>query len=55
MEAFAAKSAAFVNGDGDEPKGFLDYDLVVEASHVWGKIGIVKTGATGFEPRPSIS
>ncbi|MCR6646547.1 MAG: phage major capsid protein [Terricaulis sp.] len=46
-EAFAGQErAAFVSGDGDgEPKGFLDYDLVVEASHVWGKIGMVKTGA----------
>ena len=41
--AFAAQeSAAFVSGDGDgKPKGFLDYDIVAEASHVWGKIGSV--------------
>ncbi|HRE44324.1 MAG TPA: phage major capsid protein [Terricaulis sp.] len=54
-EAFAGQErAAFVNGDGDgEPKGFLDYDLVVEASHVWGTIGIVKTGAdAGFGTTP---
>ena len=38
--------AAFVSGDGeDKPRGFLDYDLVAEGSHVWGKIGYVATGA----------
>lgn len=54
-EAFAGQErAAFVSGDGDgEPKGFLDYDRVVEASHVWGTIGIVKTGAdAGFGTTP---
>ncbi|HIG21272.1 MAG TPA: phage major capsid protein [Henriciella marina] len=36
------ESAAFVIGDGDgKPRGFLDYDVVAEASHVWGKIGSV--------------
>lgn len=41
--AFAAQeSAAFVAGDGaGKPKGFLDYDIVSEASHEWGKIGSV--------------
>jgi HK97 family phage major capsid protein len=41
--AFAAQeSAAFVAGDGaGKPRGFLDYDIVAEASHVWGKIGSV--------------
>ncbi|KCZ65719.1 capsid protein [Hyphomonas sp. L-53-1-40] len=41
--AFAAQeSAAFISGDGDgKPKGFLDYDIVAEASHVWGKVGSV--------------
>jgi len=41
--AFAAQeSAAFVSGDGDgKPKGFLDHDIVAEASHEWGKIGSV--------------
>lgn len=48
-EAFAGQErAAFVNGDGDnQPRGFLDYDLVAEASHVWGKIGYVATGVEG--------
>lgn len=36
------ESAAFVTGDGDgKPRGFLDYEVVAEASHVWGKIGSV--------------
>lgn len=41
--AFAAQeSAAFVTGNGTaKPKGFLDYDIVSEASHEWGKIGSV--------------
>jgi HK97 family phage major capsid protein len=41
--AFAAQeSAAFVNGNGaGKPRGFLAYDIVPEAAHVWGKIGSV--------------
>lgn len=41
--AFAAQeSAAFVTGDGaGKPRGFLDYDLVEESAHTWGKIGSV--------------
>ena len=41
--AFAAQeSAAFVSGDGSgKPRGFLDYEIVAEGSHVWGKIGSV--------------
>lgn len=48
-EAFAGQErAAFVNGDGvNKPQGFLDYDLVAEGSHVWGKIGYVATGVDG--------
>ncbi|MGE0741071.1 MAG: phage major capsid protein [Hyphomonadaceae bacterium] len=48
-EAFAGQErAAFVSGDGDnQPRGFLDYDLVAETSHVWGKIGYVVTGVDG--------
>jgi HK97 family phage major capsid protein len=48
-EAFAGQErAAFVAGDGaDKPRGFLDYDLVAEGSHVWGKIGYVATGVDG--------
>ncbi|MBK8200059.1 MAG: phage major capsid protein [Acidobacteria bacterium] len=41
--AFAAQeSAAFVTGNGTaKPRGFLDYELVADASHVWGKVGFV--------------
>ncbi|MFN3910780.1 phage major capsid protein [Hyphomonas sp.] len=41
--AFAAQeSAAFVTGNGTaKPKGFLNYDIVAESSHVWGKVGFV--------------
>jgi HK97 family phage major capsid protein len=48
-EAFAGQErAAFINGDGvNKPRGFLNYDLVAEASHVWGKIGYVVTGVDG--------
>jgi len=48
-EAFAGQErAAFINGDGDGmPRGFLDYDVVAEASYEWGKIGCVLTGADG--------
>lgn len=48
-EAFAGQErAAFVGGDGDnKPKGFLDYDMVAEGSHVWGKIGYIATGVDG--------
>ena len=48
-EAFAGQErAAFVTGDGtNKPQGFLDYDLVAEGSHVWGKIGYVATGVDG--------
>ena len=48
-EAFAGQErAAFVSGDSsNKPTGFLHYDLVAEASHVWGKIGYVATGVDG--------
>jgi HK97 family phage major capsid protein len=48
-DAFAGQErAAFVSGDGvDKPKGFLAYDLVAEAAHVWGKIGYIATGVDG--------
>jgi HK97 family phage major capsid protein len=48
-DAFAGQErAAFVNGDGaDKPRGFLNYELVAEASHLWGKIGYVATGVDG--------
>jgi HK97 family phage major capsid protein len=48
-EAFAGQErTAFVSGDGtNKPKGFLGYEMIAEASHVWGKIGYVATGAAG--------
>jgi HK97 family phage major capsid protein len=48
-EAFAGQErAAFVSGDGsNKPKGFLAYTMVAEASHVWGQIGYIATGAAG--------
>ena len=34
------ESAAFVSGDGvGKPRGFLDYTIVSDANHAWGKIG----------------
>lgn len=48
-DAFAAQeTAAFVNGDGvNKPRGFLGYSIVAEASHVWGGLGYVASGAAG--------
>jgi HK97 family phage major capsid protein len=48
-DAFGAQErAAFVNGDGtNKPKGFLNYTLVADASHVWGQIGYIATGVSG--------
>ena len=48
-DAFAAQETqAFVNGDGtNKPKGFLSYSLVADASHAWGDIGYVASGAAG--------
>ena len=42
------ESAAFVTGDGtNNPKGFLSYDMIAEASHAWDKIGFTLSGAAG--------
>ena len=48
-DAFAAQeTTAFVTGDGvNKPKGFLGYDIVADASHAWGDIGYVASGAAG--------
>lgn len=36
------ESAAFVSGDGvGKPKGFLDYPIVSDTAHAWGRIGSV--------------
>ncbi|MBI1339528.1 phage major capsid protein [bacterium] len=47
--AFAAQeSAAFISGDGvNKPKGVLASTIVAEASHSWGKLGYVASGAAG--------
>ena len=54
--AFAAQeSAAFVSGDGDgKPKGFLDYDIVAEANHEWGKVGSVAGDFTAADAADQI-
>ena len=42
------ESAAFVSGDGSgEPKGFLSYDMIADASHAWSKIGFILSGGAG--------
>lgn len=48
-DAFAAQETeAFVLGDGiNRPRGFLSYERVDEADHVWGKIGQVSSGEDG--------
>ncbi|CAN5321036.1 phage major capsid protein [soil metagenome] len=48
-DAFAAQeTTAFVTGDGtNKPKGFLSYSIVADASHAWGDIGYVASGASG--------
>jgi HK97 family phage major capsid protein len=44
------ESTAFVTGDGSgKPRGFLDYDIVAEASHAWGKIGSVAGDFTAID------
>ncbi len=44
----AQESAAFVVGDAtNKPRGFLDYSIVADASHAWGDIGYVASGADG--------
>jgi HK97 family phage major capsid protein len=48
-DAFAAQETeAFVNGDGaNKPRGFLDYDIVADATQAWGELGYVASGAAG--------
>jgi HK97 family phage major capsid protein len=48
-DAFAAQeTTAFVTGDGvNKPRGFLGYSIVADASHAWGDIGYVASGAAG--------
>jgi len=43
-----AEAAAFISGDGDDkPRGFLDHEIVPNASWEWGKLGYVATGSAG--------
>ncbi len=43
-----AEGGAFISGDGvDKPTGFLNYTSVPDASHAWGDLGYVATGAAG--------
>ncbi len=45
------EGAAFVNGEGAaQPKGFLKYTTVANASWEWAKIGYVATGEAGAFP-----
>jgi HK97 family phage major capsid protein len=48
-DAFAAQETeAFVTGNGtNKPRGFLGYSIVADASHAWGDIGYVASGAAG--------
>jgi HK97 family phage major capsid protein len=50
--AFAEQeNTAFVSGDGsNQPKGFLSYTTVAEASWAWDKIGYLATGVDGGLP-----
>ncbi|MDA3834265.1 MAG: phage major capsid protein [Spirochaetales bacterium] len=44
--AFAAlEGAAFITGNGvEKPKGIAAYEMVVNSSYVWGKVGFVTSG-----------
>ncbi|MEM8576230.1 MAG: phage major capsid protein [Pseudomonadota bacterium] len=50
-----AEAAAFIKGDGvDKPKGFLDHNIVADATWSWGNIGYISTGAAGEVTAESI-
>ncbi|PTX04744.1 phage major capsid protein [Pararhodobacter aggregans] len=43
-----AEAAAFIGGSGtDQPRGFLDHDIVANGTETWGELGYVATGAAG--------
>lgn len=43
-----AEGAAFISGTGvKKPRGILAYDTVADASYAWGKVGYIKSGASG--------
>jgi HK97 family phage major capsid protein len=49
QDAFSAQeNAAFISGTGSsQPKGFLSYTSVDDASHAWDKIGYIASGGAG--------
>jgi len=45
IEFAEEEGAAFVSGTGiNQPRGFLSYDTVADASYSWGKLGFIVTG-----------
>jgi HK97 family phage major capsid protein len=49
QDAFSAQeNAAFITGTGtNQPKGFLNYTQVADASHAWNQLGYIASGAAG--------
>lgn len=42
------EGTAWINGTGvKQPRGFLSYSIVANASYAWGKIGYIASGASG--------
>lgn len=50
MEFAEMEGDNFIDGTGvNGPRGFLDYDIVINSSYAWAKVGYTKTaGAAGF-------
>lgn len=47
---------AFVNGNGvAKPRGLLSYPAIANANYTWGKIGFIKSGASGGFVAPTTS
>lgn len=56
IEFAEQEGAAFVGGDGvAKPRGILAYPVVANASYAWGKVGFIKSGASGGFVTPSAS
>ena len=49
QDAFSTQeNAAFISGSGtNQPKGFLSYTEVADASHSWGEMGYIASGGAG--------
>ena len=49
QDAFSVQeNTAFITGSGtNQPKGFLSYTEVADASHAWNQIGYIASGAAG--------